>query len=298
MRRPPLDTRLLPACAVAVVVGLWAAPSAGASLIAPAYGGSPNANHIHSLYVIVLVFAIVFFLAVEGGLAYTLWRFRARKDAVAAQIGGNTRLELTWAVGVTLVVVTLATITFTQLGSIRNPPNSGPAGLQLGDSVQYATSERQLPPNGRSLNILVNGQQYIWRFTYPGGINPNGLDRPYSYEEMVVPTNTTITLDISAQDVVHSWWIPALGGKFDAVPGYTNHTWMRIDRPGVFRGQCAFLCGRGHARMIAVVRAVPPAQFEAWLAQRRSDLVAAEAAATASRLKLQVQTGAATVQNP
>ena len=74
---------------------------------------------------------------------------------------------------------------------------------------------------------------------------------------MVVPTNTTVTLDIVSADVVHSWWVPALGGKFQAVPGYHSYTWFKVSKPGVFRGQCALLCGRGHARMTATVKAVP-----------------------------------------
>ncbi len=115
---------------------------------------------------------------------------------------------------------------------------------------------------------------------------------------MVVPTDTTVTLDINSQDVVHSWWIPELGGKFQAVPGYTNHTWFKISKPGLYRGQCAFLCGRLHANMVAVVRAVPPAEFEAWLARQSKDLAAADAAAQVSRSNLSKQTGAAAVQNP
>ena len=75
---------------------------------------------------------------------------------------------------------------------------------------------------------------------------------------MYVPINTTVTLDITASDVVHSWWIPTLGGKADAVPGYTNHTWFRISEPGVYQGQCAELCGEGHADMIARVHALTP----------------------------------------
>ena len=105
---------------------------------------------------------------------------------------------------------------------------------------------------------------------------------------MVVPVDTTVTLDINAQDVAHSWWIPKLGGKFDAIPGYTNHTWFKI--PGQARrarsspGQCAELCGRNHANMTAQVRAVTPAEYEAWLDQRKADIKAADdAAAQAAR---------------
>jgi cytochrome c oxidase subunit II len=99
-----------------------------------------------------------------------------------------------------------------------------------------------------------------------------------------------VTLDIYGQDVAHSCWIPKLGGKMDAVPGYTNHTWFKI--PGklagtTFTGQCAELCGRNHANMIAQVKAVTPQQFEAYLAQRKADIKAADTAAAAQRKQLE-----------
>ena len=97
---------------------------------------------------------------------------------------------------------------------------------------------------------------------------------------------------------MHSWWIPELGGKFQAVPGYHNYTWFKISKPGVFHGQCAFLCGRGHARMIATVRAIPPAQFEAWLTQQKLLIAAANHQAQIARAKLGAQVGAGQVENP
>ena len=124
------------------------------------------------------------------------------------------------------------------------------------------------------------------------------LGAPYSYEEMVVPTETTVTLDIVSEDVVHSWWIPELGGKFQAVPGYHNYTWFKIPKPGIYRGQCAALCGRGHARMIATVKAVPPAQFDAWLAYQKQELKEANAEAATERAKLNSQVGPGRVENP
>ena len=100
---------------------------------------------------------------------------------------------------------------------------------------------------------------------------------------MVVPTKTTITLDIEAQDVAHSWWIPQLGGKFDAVPGHVNFTWFKIENPGLYKGQCAELCGRNHADMVAQVRAVTPAEFKVWLAAKKHEIEASDAAAAARR---------------
>jgi cytochrome c oxidase subunit 2 len=266
----------------------------------PLPGHSPNANEVNSLYEITLYVALVIFLLVEGALVYALVKFRARKGALPAQIRGNTRLEVGWTVAAAVILVGLAALTFAKLSSIQNPSNSSPSGDQLaGDSgLLYASATRRLPPNGKSLNITVIGRQYIWQFVYPGASEPDGLGAPYSYGEMVVPTNTTVTLDIASEDVVHSWWIPELGGKFQAVPGYHSYTWMKVEEPGIYRGQCAVLCGRGHARMIATVRAVPPAQFDAWLASQKQLINEANAAAKIARSKLNSQTGAGQVENP
>jgi len=266
----------------------------------PESGGSSNANQIDSLYKITLVVALIIFVAVEGGLLYALIKFRWRKGRVAAQIRGNTRLEVGWTVGAAVILLALAILTFAKLSSIQNPSNSSPGGDKLASSggLLYASSERKLPPDGKALNIRVIGRQYIWQYVYPGSSEPDGLGAPYSYEEMVVPTKTTVTLDIVSADVVHSWWVPQLGGKFQAVPGYHSYTWFKIEKPGIYKGQCAILCGRGHARMVATVKAVPPAQFDEWLAYQKKLITEANAHAKVARAKLNAQTGAGQVENP
>ena len=290
-RRP---RRLALAVVLALALLLVLSGTAFASAIVPEDGGSPNADDISTLYKLILAVAVVIFIGVEGALFYSLFKFRARKGAVPAQIRGNTRLEVGWTVGAALILVVLAVFTFAKLGAIRNPPNSGPAGLQLADGVLVAEGPaKRLPPNGKALNICVNGQQYIWRYTYASDCNNAPLNSPFSYQQMVVPVDTTVTLDINAQDVAHSWWIPKLGGKFDAIPGYTNHTWFKI--PGklvgrLFTGQCAELCGRNHANMTATVRAVTPPEYEKWLDQRKADIKAADDAAAQQRKQIEQQT--------
>jgi cytochrome c oxidase subunit 2 len=257
----------------------------------PESGGSPQADSIDKLYWLVMVVAIIVFAGVEGALLYSLKKFRARRGTVAAQIRGNTRLEIGWTVGAAVILVVLAVLTFIYLPGIRTPPNSGPNGLQLADRVLVAAGpQKALPPNGKSLNICVNGQQYVWRYTYAQNCQNAPLNAPFSYDVMYVPTDTTVTLDIDAQDVAHSWWIPKLGGKFDAIPGYTNNTWFKI--PGrlageTFRGQCAELCGRNHANMTARVRAVRPDQFEAWLDRQRQAIRQANQAAARQRQRVE-----------
>jgi cytochrome c oxidase subunit 2 len=212
------------------------------------------------------VLAVVVFVGVESALIWMLVRYRARKGAVAAQIHGNTRLEVAWTVIPALVLIFLVIFTFIQLDDIKNPAASDidKNGNPTASNVQYATTDQPLPPSGTDyLRIKVDGQQYVWRYQYPG------TDDVFSYTDMVVPVGMTVVLDISADDVQHSWWIPKLGGKFDAIPGYVSHTWFRIERPGVYRGQCAELCGRNHADMLAQVRGVEPAAYASWVARQK-----------------------------
>jgi cytochrome c oxidase subunit 2 len=93
---------------------------------------------------------------------------------------------------------------------------------------------------------------------------------------MVVPTNTTVVLKITSSDVIHSWWIPKLGGKADAVPRHSNETWFKIAKEGTYKGQCAELCGSGHADMRGVVQAVSPERYLRFIARKKRDLRAAE----------------------
>ncbi len=260
----------------ALAVGLAAAGPALAGALTPESGGSPNADDIAGLYKIVLALALIVLFGVEGLLLYTVIRFRSRKGMVAAQIHGNTRLEIGWTVGAAVIVVVLSIVAFAKLAAINDPPRTGANGLvPVAGGAIVASVDQPPPPGGKGLNIDVNGQQYIWRYVYPNGA--------FSYEEMVAPTDTTVILRIRSQDVAHSWWIPKLGGKFDAIPGYTNKTWFKIpaDKAGTtFRGQCAELCGNGHANMYARVRAVTPAQFKAYLICQKGLIAQAQKATT------------------
>src|SRR4051794_37021646 len=206
----------LAAVSAAVIVPLALAPSAFAGIFLPESDGSPNAEGIRTLYILIAILGLVIFIAVEGLLIYSMIRFKARKGATAAQIHGNTQLEIGWTVGAAVILVFIAVFTFATLPTIRNPPDSdaaasGTAGITSGVA---GAQRQQLPPNGKSLAIDVNGQQYIWRYTYEDG-DTNALNNVFAYEEMVVPAGVTVTLKIRSQDVAHSWWIPQLGGKFD-----------------------------------------------------------------------------------
>jgi len=279
--------RLGAAALLAVAGSLLLAAGASADFLTPESGASPNADKVDSLYKLILGMAIVVFLAVEGVLLWSMVKYRARKGRKAAQIHGNTRLEIGWTVGAAVILVFITAVTFIQLNGIKNPAQSdideNGQRIAAGDGVQFASTDQPRPPRGEALNIRVDGQQYVWRFGYPGGV--------FSYVEMVVPVGRTVVLEITSDDVAHSWWIPQLGGKMDAVPGYTNKLWFKATREGEFEGQCAEFCGRNHANMLASVRAVKFEDYQRWYRRRQADIKAAQEAGARQRAALIRQEG-------
>lgn len=266
-----------------------------ASILFPEHGGSPNADSIHTLYVMVFVLALIIFVGVEGALIYSFFKFRARKGRVAAQIHGNTRLEIGWTVGAALILVFITVFTFVKLPAIKDPKpslidaNGGPVAAA---GAQFAATD--IPSvKGPTLRIRVDGQQYVWRYQYPGS------PRVFSYVDMVVPVGMTVLLDITSDDVAHSFWIPKLGGKMDAIPGYTNRTWFRIPpdaiKPGqkqvIYRGQCAELCGRNHANMYARVIGMRFDDYKRWRDAKAQQIKQAQDKAARQRRALNAQQG-------
>ena len=244
---PPIVRSHRPfALAGAVVASaVLASPAlAGNGGFAPVPPESPNAQGIHTSYVFISIFAFAIFLLVEGLLIAFVIRFRRRKRpryADGAQIHGATKLELTWTVGPVLILFAIAAFVFAKLPGIQNVP-----------SASAGTS---------NLVVDVTGTQFTWQFTYPNGV--------VAFDSMRAPEGRTVELHVTAPDwdVIHSWWIPALAGKIDAIPGRVNKTWFRAKRSGVFQGQCAELCGLFHAKMLASVEVMPADEFDAWLAQ-------------------------------
>jgi cytochrome c oxidase subunit II len=177
---------------------------------------------------------------VETTLVVFLVRYRRGKRAREGEgphVRGHTRIEVAWTIVPVLLLAAIVAFVFTQLPEIEDAPAAGPAG---------------------GLEITVEGHQYYWLYRYPGG--------ELAVDDLVVPVDRVVTLEVVAPDVIHSWWIPALGGKIDAIPGRTNTTWFKAERTGTFAGRCAELCGAQHAAMTASVRAVSDAEFAAFLA--------------------------------
>jgi cytochrome c oxidase subunit II len=275
----------------ALLLVLVNAPLAAADVLTPeSGGGSDNAEAIDNLYKIALFLGFLIFLLVEGVLIYCLIKFRHRRGGhEPAQIRGNTRLEVGWTVGAAVLLVILSVVTFIYLGDIKNPDGPSPGGLGATASAnQYAALDQSEPPGDpkRALTVDVNGQQYLWRYTYPNGA--------YNYYDLVVPYDTTVILNITSSDVAHSWWIPKLGGKADALPKYRNNTWFKITEKGddtwngytgasLFQGACAELCGDNHADMLARVVALPPDQYQRWVDSQKTQIEEAQNALAEQR---------------
>jgi cytochrome c oxidase subunit 2 len=292
-------------CGLAAALALPAAALAG-PLAPESGGGSPNADNIRDLYIIVAILGAIVFFAVEGLLIYALVKFRHRRGGTPpAQIRGNTPLEVGWTLGAAALLVIITVVTFIYLPGIKNPAASKANGYVASaepsqregtpsedrrGGLSFAAIDQKEPPGAENehLTIRVDGRQYLWRYDYPS----SGDDQVFAFHDLVVPINTTVVLDITASDVDHSWWIPKLGGKADAVPGHTNSTWFRISKPGSYWGNCAEFCGENHADMTARVIAVTPEEFEAFLTQQAADIKQAGALLSLQRRTRETSTAA------
>jgi cytochrome c oxidase subunit II len=231
----------LTALVVALAALVFAAPALGDNGgLTPVEPASENAQAIHDAYILILFVTGFVFVVVETTLVVFLVRYRRGnrvREAEGPQLRGHTRIEVAWTVVPVLLLAIIVAFVFVKLPEIEDAPAAGPAG---------------------SLEIQVEGHQYYWLYRYPGG--------EIAIDDLVVPVNRVVDLEIVAPDVIHSWWIPALGGKIDAIPGRTNRTWFKAERAGTFTGRCAELCGAQHAAMTASVQAVDDAAFARFLA--------------------------------
>jgi cytochrome c oxidase subunit 2 len=237
VRRQLLALTVL-ACVLAL--GFATAALAGNGGLTPPTPESPNAGGINASYNWIAIFTGAIFLIVEGALIVFIVRFRGRgrpRSSEGPQIRGHTRLEIIWTVIPVLILAAIGSFVFYKLPGIQDPPK--------------ATAASQHLP------IKIEAHQFYWQFTYPNG--------EISIDELHVPVNRVATVDIHSQDVDHSWWIPQMGGKMDAIPGKVNHTWFRPRRTGTFKGQCAEFCGIFHATMNARVIVTSQAEYDQWL---------------------------------
>jgi cytochrome c oxidase subunit II len=206
----------------------------------------------HDYLILPIIFAIAAF--VLGLLLYVIIRFSARRNPVPSRATHNTVIEMTWTIVPVLILVVIAIPSFKLMYYMDAAKNS-------------------------QMTIKVTGHQWYWSYEYPdqgklafdsnmvrdASLKP-GQERLLTADNpLVVPVNTTITVLVTSTDVIHSWFVPEFGVQEYAVPGRVNHAWFRIERPGIYYGQCNQLCGINHAYMPIEIHAVSKQEFESWL---------------------------------
>jgi cytochrome c oxidase subunit 2 len=206
----------------------------------------PIAREIDGLWDLVFIIAVVVFVLVEGLLVIALFKFRERKGDTEApsQVHGNTRLEIAWTIAPAVLLAVLAVPTVLTIFSLA--------------------SER---PN--ALRVDVTGQQWWWQYEYPE-------EKVVTANELHIPTGRPIRLALHSKDIIHSFWVPRLGGKQDVVPGRINHVTIQADRPGEYAGTCTEYCGLSHANMRLKVFAHDPDDFDSWIEDQLEDAVRPE----------------------
>lgn len=211
---------------------------------------SPPAASIRDLFYLVLVITGLIFLLAEGLIVYCVWRFRRRPETSPAeppQIYGSNPIEVAWTVAPALVVFVLFLVTVRTVAAIR-------VSQQPADA----------------LHVTVIGHQWWWEYEYYATDSASEKRLLFrTANELHVPQNRAVVLELKSADVIHSFWVPRLAGKVDVIPGRTNRMWFQVWEPGVYHGQCAEYCGDQHANMMLRVVVEPQAEFDRWLVSQQ-----------------------------
>ncbi|MHB8507506.1 MAG: cytochrome c oxidase subunit II [Candidatus Dormibacteria bacterium] len=201
---------------------------------------SDNAQRITDLFWIISIPALVVLVLVGGAIIYAAFRFREKDPKfVPRQVGGNNAMELTWTVVPAITLFILFGISLPTMPYLRQSPKP------------------------ESMHIAVTGHRFVWSFKYPGKQEYYGAPGSPT-EDMVIPVGEVVNLDLYSADVIHSWSVPRLGGRMDAIPGQHNFTWVKATAPGLYYGQCTEFCGLSHASMSIRVRVLSRPEFDAW----------------------------------
>ena len=221
-------------------------------------GVTDSSNEIFDLHMTILWICVVIGVVVFGIMFWSIFAHRKSPDRKPANFHENTLVEILWTI-IPLVILVVMAI---------------PATATLVD--MYDTTEAEI-------DIKVTGYQWRWKYDYIDDefgffsnmatsddeiYNRTAKNENYLLDvdnPMVIPTNTRVRLLLTANDVIHSWWVPEFGVKKDAIPGFINEIWTKVDKPGIYRGQCTELCGVKHGFMPVVVKAVPKEEYNEWV---------------------------------
>ncbi|EOK5739893.1 cytochrome c oxidase subunit II [Vibrio vulnificus] len=258
-----------------MLVGFGAPAIASKTEFNMTQGVTQISQQVYELHMLIFYICCAIALIVFGAMFYAIFKHRKSKGAVAAHFHESTKVEVIWTVIPILILVAMAIPATKTLVAMEDTSQSDLTvkitGSQwkwhysyFGEDVEFfsllATSQKQID------GLEVKGANYLLE-----------VDNP-----LVVPINRKIRFLLTSDDVIHSWWVPDFAVKKDTIPGFINEAWTRIDKPGVYRGQCAELCGRAHGFMPVVVHAMEENDFEQWLASKKTELAEAKQAAASA----------------
>ena len=242
-----------------------------ASFLTPDSPASPNAEEMQTIYIVMLIVAVLVGLAINGALIAAIVRFRARRGETPARRTARRGVVVRVARVMTGLALALFVLGIIATEGIREPEASGPDGLQAAASRTAQVNVAPPPSDGETLTINVIGQQWLWRYEYPVKESDDQTFQPvFSYQELVVPEDTTVILNVTSTDVVHRWSVPALTGKVDAVPGQVATTWFKADEAGeTYDGASYQYSGPGYATMRTHVNVVTADEYESWVSEQQ-----------------------------
>jgi cytochrome c oxidase subunit 2 len=231
-------------------------------------------EHIHWFenFTLIIITAIVIF--VLALMIYVCWRFSAKNNPTPSKTTHHAMLEVAWTVVPIIILVVIAVPSFRLLYEEAVVP---PADMTIKATGYQWYWGYEYPDNGDidMLQFMLDDEERLARMEETGGTESDFPRLLAVDNDLVVPVDTTIRLQITAADVLHAFAMPAFGVKMDAVPGRLNETWFRAEREGIYYGQCSELCGTDHAFMPIAIRVVSQGQFDAWAALARDDLAGA-----------------------
>jgi cytochrome c oxidase subunit 2 len=215
---------------------------------------SPGTDQINTLLVIGFIAAAIVVVAINLALFAAVRRNRRSRGAEPRQVSGGRRVQFRVGAVLTLFAAVIFVLSIVFTDKARETPRTGSAGL----------ASAKVSP----LQIEATGQQWLWRYDYPNGA--------FSYYKLVVPVDTAVELHLLSTDVVHTWDVPDLAGKRDAVPGKISHVLFRADEEGSFDGQSATLSGQAYAAMRTEVEVVSPKAYEEFVETQQNEILAAQ----------------------
>jgi len=270
---------------------------AEASVVGPRAAHSPNADSIRTAYWVMLVVAVLLVVAANVALFTAVARFRDRRGRQPSRFTAGRGVFIRAAAPLALVVAAIFVFGIVKTSDVRDVQISGTTSSQASTALTAQVGVSGLPPSAAlpsqaaggekpvtseggpstaPLEINAVGQQWLWRFEYPNAATPGPPFDAFSYNELVVPVGTTVVLDVTSTDVTHRWFVPALGGQVDAVPGQVSQTWFRADHTGTYPGQSTSFSGSGYSAMRTWVKVVSPEAYKHFLDRKRAQIAASQ----------------------